>query len=109
MMRYFLSKLAIFTLLFASIEGATDVVVHGLPHSDLTVSERAHNHASDQLDVESAHCDHCCHAHLSSIASLGTINLTVEYSGQTMVMTDEALPEFSIAPPEPPPDPNHLS
>ena len=116
MMRYFLSNLAVFTLLFASIEGATDLVVHGLPHGDSTMHGEVHNHALDAHDDERSngkfdglHCDHCCHAHLSSIAQLHPCIASIEYSRQTIELSNEAIPDYLVAPPTPPPDPTYLS
>ena len=116
MMRHFLSYLALIALLFANIEGAAELVDHGLPHDKSILHERAHSHTSDEHEAElshaesdSVHCDHCCHAHFSSIVCLHSMNISVAYSGQMMVLRDDDVPEFLSAPPTPPPDPTPLS
>ena len=115
-MRHYLSNLTLVLFLFVSVEGAADMVVHGLPHDHSIIHEKTHDHSADELegehvhaDSDGLHCDHCCHAHFSSIAHLHAISFSVEHSGETMELSDDAMPEFLITPPTPPPDPTCLS
>ena len=110
-----LSNLALFALLFVNIEGVTELADHGQPHDYSALHEHAHQ-TTDKEEIElthaeanDVHCDHCCHAHFSSIAHLHPISASIEHPGQTIELSDDSIPEFLISPPTPPPDPTYLS
>ena len=110
-----LPTLALFAFLFVNVEGVAELADHGQPHDHSIPYEHAH-HGADKDEVElthaevdDVHCDHCCHVHFSSIAHPYPIDGSIEYSGRTIELSDEAIPEFLIAPPTPPPDPTYLT
>lgn len=110
-MRSFIGHFVIFSLLFVSLEGATDVVIDGVPHGDDASHQQEFGHPLDAHDGETSdteldgeHCNHCCHGHTAGIsatvASLSTPYVTSDRpSGNS-----NHVHNFAQAPPTPPPN-----
>ena len=110
-MRFFCCKLALLSFLFVSIEGATDIVVDGMPHGGATshMQEFGHSletHGGELSDVEldCDHCDHCCHGHSSSVAHSHLTSDAVQKGEQVDEPYDDLFSDLLLTPPTPPPD-----
>ncbi len=111
-----MSTLALLSFLFASIEGAADVVLDGIPHGDPIGHEQEYGHSLEAHDGEMSdaeldgeHCDHCCHGHSSSLIHSHFVNVPFEAGKKPFDLRDDLSPDFLLSPPTPPPDPQNLS
>ena len=103
-----MSKLALVALLLVNIEAVAELANHGQPHDHSIPHEHAH-HSVDMDEIKLTHteandvdCDHCCHVHFSSLAHMHPTSASIEYSGPTIELCDDAIPEFLVSPPTPP-------
>ncbi len=111
-----MSILALLSFLFASIEGAADVVMDGIPHGDPTGHEQEYGHALEahggdlsDAELDGEHCEHCCHGHSSSLTHSYFVNVSPAAGKQPFDLLDDLLPDLLLSPPTPPPDPHNLS
>jgi len=111
LMKSFWSIVVILSVLFASLEGAADVAIDGIPHGDEVTHEQEFGHSLDRhggeqsdTELDGDHCDHCCHGHTSSlVAAIAAFSTTTFLSGQPIGRSANIL-NFAQAPPTPPPN-----
>ena len=110
-MRTLIGHIVIFSVLFLSLEGATDVAIDGVPHGDEGAHLSEFGHPLEEHDgsvpdsqLDGDHCEHCCHGHSSTIVSqLASINAPLIASGHRAEKKDRVR-NFTQAPPTPPPN-----
>jgi len=109
-MRALICQVVILSVLFMSLEGATDVITDGLPHGDETSHQeefghglQAHQGEQSDAELDGDHCEHCCHGHTASTHSISTTN-PVLTGREHQATRSTYLPNLAQAPPTPPPN-----
>ncbi len=108
-MRAFIDKLVIVSLLFVSLEGATEVIEDVVPAGYNTGHPHELGHTVDidntEIDTEfdCEQCKHCCHVHSSSLSpQVSTITMTFVRI-DLRIGRSAHVRNFAQAPPTPPP------
>ncbi len=110
-MRSLICQFLILSLLFVSLEGATDVVVDGVPHGNDTSHQEefghvleAHQGDKSDTELDGDHCEHCCHGHTVS-ATTQLASIATPLNGREHQATCSSyVPNLGQAPPTPPPN-----
>ena len=110
-MRILIGQIVIFSLLFGSIEGTTDTLLHGQPHGDEAAHQAEFGHPLDEhdgnvpdSDLDGDHCDHCCHGHCSTIVCPVGSCIAPVSADDRRIANQPHLQSFARAPPTPPPN-----
>jgi len=111
-MRTLLCHGLLLSLIFASVEGAADLMVDGFPHDTEVVShqdefghsQEAHEDGTSGSDVNDDHCKHCCHAHSAGITSQFDTLSKPAWVREPIVERSSYLLNLAQAPPTPPPN-----
>lgn len=102
MMKAVLCHLLLISLLFVSIDGAADMAREGHAHAEHAEQQESSDDPSNP-DIDSNHCDRCCHGHAPGISS------AVASSAVNNSATDHehhhapSIQNLGQAPPTPPP------
>ncbi len=107
----FFRHFLVLSLLFASMESATDTIVDGVPHGDEASHQTEFGHALDAHDgsvpdseLDGEHCEHCCHSHCSAInpqSMSGIASIVVDHC---CIANHPQVLRLAQAPPTPPPN-----
>ena len=110
-MHRFVSQIVIVSLLFMSMEGATDIPLDSVPHRDDAAHLSEFGHALDKHDgsvpdseLDGDHCEHCCHGHCSTIVSQVGSCIVPLSTDERRGANQSHLRNFAQAPPTPPPN-----
>ncbi|MEL7025277.1 MAG: hypothetical protein AAGL69_16205 [Pseudomonadota bacterium] len=110
-MRRFVSQIVILSMLFMSIEGASDMLLDGVPHGNDAAHAAEFGHALDKHDgsvsdsqLDGDHCEHCCHGHCTAIVSQVDPCVAPLSTDERRGANQNVLRNFAQAPPTPPPN-----
>ena len=110
-MRSFACQLVVVSLLFVSVEGATDIVIDGIPHGEAAAHQQEFGHSLDDhngdlsdRELDGDHCDHCCHVHAVSITTSAPAILLADLTTRQVPAQSDSIVGLPQAPPTPPPN-----
>lgn len=112
-MRRVMPMLLLFSMLFASLDGAVDIAKAGHSHDDPAIQHAEVLHAAaGNLDGGSEgsdtftpdHCEHCCHGHTSGLMSVAALPHSECPTAAHAPHADTSILNFAQTPPTPPPN-----